>query len=674
MGRLDRLLRPNSVAVIGGGSWCENVLRECRKAGFAGELWAVHPTREEVGGCRAYPGVEALPGPPDAAFIGVNRISTVDVVRSLAAVGAGGAVCFASGFSEAADELDGAEDLQEKLIEAADGMPFLGPNCYGFINALDGMALWPDQHGMVRAERGVAIISQSSNIALNLTMQTRGLPISYLMTVGNQAAVGLSEIGQAMVADDRVTAIGLYLEGLDDLAAFEQFAGAARAAGKPVVAIKIGRSERSQAATMSHTASLAGSMAGANALFARLSISQVTSLTELLETLKIFHVAGPLPSDRVACMACSGGEASLMGDVAVGSTVTFPQPSGPQRDQLRSILGPMVTLANPLDYHTFIWGDIPAMADCFAAMVAGSVSMGIVVLDIPRQDRCAPDEWLKTVEAIKKAKQIAGKPFAMLSSLPEGLPEPLAASLLEDGIVPLCGMDDAVSAISAAAQSSGSCAPVLKPRSVAMPRRLEEDEAKTQLGAFGLPVPRRSFVCGAEEAVEAAQRLGYPVVLKGTGLAHKTEAGAVALNLMSAADVREAAGQMPSDTLLVEEMVQTALAELLVGVVLDPAHGYVLTLAAGGVLTELLRDRQSLLLPATRDEVRTALGRLSYGKVLQGYRGSPACDVDAIVDAVMALQDYVTAVPISEIEVNPLLCGKDFAIAADALIIAGDPE
>ena len=297
---LSRLLRPSSIAVIGGGTWCANVIAECRKIGFAGPVWPVHPTKTEVAGLRAYPTIADLPEAPDATFIGVNRAASIDTLRALAARGAGGAVCFASGFREAAAETGDGAELEAELVAAAGPMRILGPNCYGFLNLLDGAALWPDQHGALRVERGVALITQSSNIAINLTMQTRGLPIAYAVTAGNQAQTGMAEIAEALLDDPRVTALGLHVEGIGDLAGFAAMAARAQALGKPIVAVKAGASDKARVAAVSHTGSLAGSDAGADALFARLGIALVSGLAELLETLKILHVVGPLGSGDIA--------------------------------------------------------------------------------------------------------------------------------------------------------------------------------------------------------------------------------------------------------------------------------------------------------------------------------------------------------------------------------------
>lgn len=671
---LERLLRPRSIAVIGGGTWCENVIRECRKTGFEGKLWAVHPKRDAVGGCPAYRCLAALPEAPDAAFLGINRNLTVEVVGQLSKAGAGGAVCFASGFREASSELSDGADLQSALVDAAGAMPILGPNCYGFINALDGAVLWPDQHGLAPASSGVAIISQSSNIALNLTMQTRGVPIAYMVTVGNQAQTGLSRLGEALLEDDRVTAIGLYIEGLDSLAAFERFARKARAAGKPVVVLKSGKTDLAQTAAISHTASLAGSTAGATALFNRLGVAQVESLSVLLETLKLFHVAGALSNTKIVSMSCSGGEAGLIADMAQGRRVSFPPLNDSQSAGLREVLGPKVALANPLDYHTYIWGNKDALFLTFAAMMKGDVSLGIVVLDFPRADRCLQDDWFTVVEAIETAMRVSGRPIAVLSSLPETMPEGIAADLIARKILPMSGMSEALAAIeaSAAAGEEINTAPVFLPTTVEHGRLLDEHQAKERLKQYGVQVPRGVIASSAAAASVEADKIGYPVVLKGVGLAHKTEAGAVALNLTNANAVLEAADRIPTDQFFVEQMIGGTVAELLIGIVRDPAHGYVLTLAAGGVLSELLKDRVPLIVPASRLEIERALASLQISHLLRGYRGGVAVDLEKIIDAVLALQAYAMAEPVEEVEINPLMCGVDFAIAADALVICGE--
>ena len=670
MSDLERLLRPRSIAVIGGGAWCEAVIEQNQKIGFQGQIWPVHPEKDSVCGLPAFKTLAELPEAPDAAFIGVNRIATISLVGELHRMGAGGAVCFASGFKETAD---GAV-FNDQLLAAAGEMPILGPNCYGVLNAVDRVALWPDQHGLVPVDRGVAILTQSSNIAINLTMQQRGLPVAYTVTAGNQAQQGIAGIAQTVIRDARVTALGLYIESFGDIAAFEELARLSRRLGKPIVALKAGRSQESQLATISHTASLAGSSAGSDAVLARLGIARVGSLGALLETLKLFHCHGWLAGARIASLSCSGGEASVVADTATQYGLTFPPLKSDQADTLARHLSSLVNLANPLDYHTQIWRDKAAMTAVFAAMTADELDLTLVVLDFPRLDRCRANDWLIAIEAIEEAAKQTGRPLGVIASIVENLPERIAQRLLDAGIVPLCDFGAACEAISAARMPTGpDHQPLLRAQSFAATSTLTEAEAKSALAAYGLDVPKSRTSVGPADVVNCAENIGFPVVLKGEGVAHKTEAGAVALNLGDAGQVAAAAQAMPSSTFLVEEMITGAVVELLIGIVADPAHGYVLTLAAGGTLTEILEDERSLLLPTTDPDIRRALGQLRINPLLIGFRGGEPANMDAIVDAVLKLQDFVIdhAEEIAEIEINPLICTKTRAIVADALLVKG---
>ena len=673
---LSRLLRPRSIAVIGGGAWCRNVVEQCRRMEFQGSLWWVHPRPGEVSDVPAFASVDDLPEPPDASFIGVNRHATVEVVGQLSSIGAGGAVCFASGFLEAEQEDAEGAGLQRRLLEAAADMPILGPNCYGLINYLDGALLWPDQHGGRREEGGVAIVTQSSNIAINLTMQRRGLPIAYVATAGNQAQLGIAEIGAALLSDPRVTALGLHIEGFGDLRAFEALAAKARDLDKPIVALKVGRTDQARAATVTHTASLAGGEAGAQALLDRLGIARAHSLSELLETLKLLHVHGPLASRNIASISCSGGEACLMADSAQDRKLNFPPLTDHQRSALRDVLGPKVALANPLDYHTYIWNDREAMTRAWAAMMDDPVDLTLLVVDFPRTDRCSEEAWESAIAAALDAREKSDRPVAMVSTLPENMSEAVADRLIAGGVVPLMGADDALAAAEAAAWLGGhlsSAEPIALPLEPDDPETLGEAEAKVLLSAAGVQAPRGGVAADADAAAAAARRIGFPVVLKGQGIEHKTEAGAVVVNLTTVEDVRLAAQAMPADTFLVEEMIADPVAELLIGVVRDPAHGYVLTLAAGGTLTELLRDSRSLLLPCTEEAVASALQGLNIAKLLNGYRGRPAADMGAIMAVVASVQKLVLdhVGEVEEIEINPLLCGTASAVAVDALVRMG---
>ncbi|MEK1949048.1 MAG: acetate--CoA ligase family protein, partial [Ensifer adhaerens] len=582
---LDRLIRPKSIAVFGGKE-ARRVIEQCDKMGFAGDIWPVHPREDQILGRRCYRSVADLPGAPDASFVGVNRQLTIDIIAALSARGAGGAVCYASGFREAASELDDGNDMQEALVAAAGDMPIVGPNCYGFINMLDGALLWPDQHGMQRVERGVAVLTQSSNIACNISMQTRGLPLAYLMTAGNQAQTGLSDIACAVLEDPRVTAVGLHIEGFDSIAALERLATRARELGKPVVTLKVGKSEAAQLATVSHTASLAGNDRVSSALLARLGIGRVDTLPALLETLKLLHVAGPLESSEISSMSCSGGEASLMADAGVRYRVNFRALKEEQRRPLKESLGEMVTIANPLDYHTFVWGNREKQTTAFSAMMKGGYALNLIVLDFPRQDRCDAADWVTTCDAVIDAANATSARAGIVASLGENMPEQTALSLMAAGVIPFFGIDEALAAVETAAGIGAAWARPAPPKLLnggvsggGNAITLSEHEAKTELAASGLKVPPGTTASTPQEAATAAESLGFPVVLKGLGVAHKTEAGAVKLNLASSAEVLSAAEGMAAvaSGYLIEKMVAKPVAELIIGAMRDPVAGPVLT-------------------------------------------------------------------------------------------------
>ena len=664
---LLRLLRPQSIAVIGGGSWCEQVIIQSERMGYAGQIWPVHPKATEIAGHSAYARLEDLPSAPDSAFIGVNRYATIETAQVLASMQAGGAVCFASGFSEAAAEDGAGQDLQAQLVAAAGDLPILGPNCYGFINALDGALLWPDQHGATPVERGVAILTQSSNISINLTMQRRGLPIAYMVACGNMAQTTQAEIANALLDDRRVTVIGLHVEGFGDIREWEALAIKAFDKGIPLIALKAGMSEHAQAATVSHTASLAGSDAGARALLKRLGVPRLSTLPDFLETLKLLHCYGPLPGGNIASISCSGGEASLIADMAVGTGLHFPALSDDKKAHLRMALGPMVALNNPLDYHTYIWRDENAMAQAWAGMTGEDIDLTFSIVDYPTTD---PSDWTCATCAALKVRRETGARFAIVSTLPELLPEDVAQELMEGGIVPFMGLAEALAATCAANQiSAPALDPVCLPGDAKATRILTEAEAKQAMADCGLRVPQNRSARGAVQIRKLVQELDAPFAVKGVGLAHKSEHDAVRLGVY-AEDVVSVAAQIGTEEILIEEMITGTVAELLVGVVRDPAHGFVLTLGAGGVLTEVLSDTISLLVPVNDIEIRLALEKLKIAPLLIGYRGQPAADMDAIISAVQAVQAYVTqnADTLVEVEINPLLCTPDKAAAVDALI------
>ena len=565
-----------------------------------------------------------------------------------------------------------------------------GRNCYGLVNYLDGAPLWPDQHGGRRRDRGVAIVSQSSNLAITLTMNLRAVPIAMVVTLGNRAALGSAQVLDALLEDPRITASGSSPRPWTTHRPSPPAARKARARGIPLVACKLGRSETGARLTVSHTASLAGSEPGADAFFRRTGSAGCTRSPALLEALKLLHAAGPLGGRDIASLSCSGGEAALMADAIDRRRIRARALAQAERERVAATLNDLVTVSNPLDYHTFIWGDAERLTDTFAAMLGCGFDLGLLVIDPPRRDRCEDRDWHITFDAWEAALRRTGARGGVLATLPESFPESLSEDLLARGIAPLAGVEEGLAAVEAAADIGEAWA-AGRPPGADGPRPLTnavgaggrrgvllftEWEAKQELARAGVPVPRGEVARGAAEAVAAAARLGGPVAVKamGRGLAHKSERGAVRLGLEAPAEIEAAARALAplGERLLVERMAGDGVAEVIAGVHRDPQVGLMLLVGSGGELVELVGDRAVLLAPASREEIEAALAGLRVAALVDGFRGRPAGDRAALVDAVLAVQRFAVenADRLLEVEVNPLVvrpAGRG-VVAVDALM------
>ena len=453
--------------------------------------------------------------------------------------------------------------------------------------------------------------------------------------------------------------------------------------------MKLGRSEEGARLTVSHTASLAGSERSAAAFFRRTGIGRVHSLPALLEALKLLHAGGPLAGRDIASLSCSGGEAALMADALGGRRLRARPLNRAERERVGATLNDLVTVSNPLDYHTFIWGDADRLAATFTAMLGCGFDLALLVIDPPRTDRCDDAEWHVTTNAFEAALRRTGARGCVLATLPESFPETLADDLLARGIAPLAGVEEGLAAVEAAADvgeawAAGRIAAGIEvggPRPAAggggRGTVLTEREAKERLARAGIPVPPGELVRSPDEAAAAAAaRIGAPVAIKavGRGLVHKSEKGAVRLGLEAPAEIEAAArALLPlGDDLLVERMVGDGVAEVIVGVSRDPQVGLVLVVGSGGLLAELAGDRVVLLAPASREEIEAALSGLKVAALVDGFRGRPAGDRAALVDAVLAVQRFALdhADRLIGLDVNPLIVrpvGRGVA-AVDAVL------
>jgi acyl-CoA synthetase (NDP forming) len=687
---LKRLLAPRNMVFVGGDR-AAAAIRSCKQAGYAGQIFAVHPKKAAVEGVPCVPRIRELPLGPDAAFIGIPADATIEAVADLAAMGAGGAVCYASGFAELGEA---GRPRNDALIEAARELAIVGPNCFGVINYMNHASLWPLSYPRGTALRGAAIIGQSGNLCINLSMNQREVPFSYIISAGNQAVLGFEDYVDVLVEDPKVTAIGLFLEGIRDIEAFSISCRKALERGMPLVALRVGVSEMGARVAASHTSSLAGQNDLYDTLLERFGILTTRTVPQFLELLKALSV-GPLPKGRrLTVFSSSGGDNAMAADFAAAAGFDLPPPSDAQAKAVKALLPDYATASNPLDFTAGYWGQEQLLIPMFTEMMRAGYDYAAMVIDHGRRapgDRSVDPMLAAMTRAIGSASRATGTPAAVVCVNPESMPDEMRQLVLAEGVVPLQGLHDSFEVLArmadyAAFKKRGVIPAVpLRPRKTSAGRRvLDEVASKARLAAFGLPVPQG---CVTDRAgLRQAAAIAGPLVLKAISeqLPHKTEAGAVALNLHGADAVVAAAEAMayhirankpglPIDRFLLEPMIQGAVAEVFVGVTIDPHFGLVLVIGAGGILVELLREAARLLLPATRADIEAALRRLKTFPLLAGFRGRPQGDLPALVGAIEAIACYAQAhlATLAEIDVNPIMVLPEGqgVIAVDALII-----
>jgi acyl-CoA synthetase (NDP forming) len=683
---IQRLIAPRSIALIGAGAWTDAVAAGNVALGFQGTIYRVHPTRKSTATATYYRSVAELPDAPDSAFIAVPNQEAPAVAGALAARGCGGFVCFSAGFSETGSEL--GHRLTQDLVTQAKDLPFFGPNCYGFVNFFDRAAMLPDQVVGKQIERGVALICQSGTIALTLMFNGRSLPIGCLFSVGNQTRLAVEDLIEILSDDPRVTAFGLYLEGVKDAGALAKAAEKARSKGKPIAVIKSGRTAAAARTAHSHTGALAGEDSVFESFCRQAGMARCDTLATLSETLKVFHAGGALPGRKVLIMGASGGDMAMTADVARNLDLDFATIPSIQAASLRELLTDRVTVANPLDVHTYLWFDPPAMGRVFTTTLRSGYDAVGFMLDCPPEDQADGSSYHAVIDefiAAAQPKSDTDKPSraALIGSLPETVSPQIRARCYAKNVMPLQGQREALEGLSLAggvgiAWRTEPAVELYRPAATptdASAYTLTEAEGKQALAAYGVRVPQGQVVAASDVAATATA-IGFPVVIKavGAGLEHKTEVGGVVLNVRTAGEATVAAERLAklSNTLLVEEMTSDAVAEILVGVIVDPQFGQVLVLGVGGVMTELLADSVSLLPPWTRDSIGAGLARLKAAKLLAGFRGKSPGDVAKLIDSIVGVANYASAnrATLIEIDVNPVMvrpAGKG-VVAVDTLI------
>lgn len=697
---LDRLLKPRSVAIIGASADTDKLtgrpLAYLEKLGYRDTIYLVNPRYPTIGNRPCYPDAAALPEAPDVAIVLVGASRVIETIGQLRAIGAGAAIVLASGFGESGEE---GQRQQRALKDAAGPMRLLGPNTIGLINITDGIALSASA-ALVGADfvaGSIALISQSGGILGSLLSraQAQGIGFSKLVATGNECDLGVADFIGYCANDPATKVIALYLEGLRDPAHFERAVIAARRAGKPVVAFKVGRSESGAQSAASHTGALAGSDAAYEALFKQLGVIRAERYSDLLDIPMALSCAPTLTGRRLAVVTSTGGAASLLADAAGMAGFDMPPPDAATAARLKALDIAGATLdRNPIDvtlagvksayFRTIIDSLIESPSyDAIAVVLGSSALNNPETVGQPLREGAArsakPVLGFVSPDAPLLVRQLnmAGVPtFAS----PEGCLVALdalwrSAQGSAEGSTPEAMTAPAIPAISA------------DMRALLRPGPLNEAESKTLFAKFGLPVTREVATPTAAAAATVAESFAGNVVVKilSRDVLHKSEAGGVAVNV-APADVADTCAKMaaaftqatakPPEGFLVQELVAGGV-ELILGVSRDPQLGPAILLGAGGITAELFKDTSLRLAPVSRDEARAMIDELKSAPLLKGYRGRPVADQAALIDAIVAFSTMVLTLgnQLQEAEINPLFVlpeGRG-VVAADGVVVIAPP-
>jgi len=700
---IHAMLHPRNIVLVGAtdkpGNYAARIWNNLIKYQYEGGLFPINAKRETIWGVPCYKDFASLPEKPDHVLVLVPARVAVQVIRDAAAAGARSATIVTSGFSELQDEDSQrlAAELQQAVRET--GMAVTGPNCLGNLSAGERLFTNIDDRIVTMEAGAVAIAGQSGAIvmAIRQALEDRGVGVGYMVTTGNEAGLETPDLMSYFAADPQIRVIVVYLEGVRNTKAFRDACKAARAAGKPVIALKLGASEGGRAAAMAHTGALAGSIETFDAISTREGVIRVRGLDELIETTECFVHAAVPKGDRLAAVTLSGGKRGLLLDAFYSAGLNFAPLKKDASDKLAKMLGPGSIVGNPLDAG-------------FAAVVDPSVYMQSIkiMIDDPDTDIVIIDAELpkaphelreRNLRIVNEMAGRGGKPVIYISSMSIGFTEftkALRKSLPH--ITVMQGMDRAVTAIKSlidyaklrkevpdiVSSSKASARAVLeKTLKNANGAALDEVASKNLLRAYGIPISKEAITQTAAEAVKIAKKIGFPVVAKvvSADILHKSDIGGVVLNLNSAAEVRKAFDDITArvkklkskpklEGILIAQQVKADL-ELVVGASLDAEMGPVVLFGTGGIDIELLKDVALAGAPLDADEARALIGRTKAGVKIRGYRGKPALHEASAVKALVGLSNLIADAGnrIASIDVNPFLINPRTAVAVDALIV-----
>lgn len=692
MSVIDRLLKPRSVAIVGASADAAKLtgrpLVYLEKYGFTGAIYPVNPRVEAIGGHRCYPDMAALPEAPDVGLVLLGAGRVVEAVRALAARGTAAAIVLASGFGESGAE---GRARQVELRRAAGAMRLLGPNTIGLVNVTDRIVL-SASNALITDEivpGNVALVSQSGGILGSVLSRAQavGLGFSKLIATGNECDLEVADFIDHLASDDATKVIALYLEGLRKPEAFKRAVARARAAGKPVVAFKVGRSEQGARSAVSHTGALAGSDAAYEALFRQFGVIRAERYSDLIDIPLALGTGRTLKGKRVAIVTSTGGAASLLADAAGLAGFGTPPPDGPTAATLNALrIDGALLDSNPVDVT--LAGVKTETFRTVLEAVAASPTYDAVAVVLGSSALREPE----TVGApLRDLAARSGKPVVGFVS-PDA---PQLVRALNLASVPTFAAPESCAAALAAMLRMSEANADEPPPDVTVPETktlqlqpgpLNEAESKRLFARFGIPAVREVVASTPAEAEAAARTFNGNVVVKilSRDVLHKSEIGGVALDvaptdvartcLDMAARLAAATRRQQPEGFLVQERVTDGV-ELILGFHPDAQLGPTILLGMGGVAAEVYRDTSLRLAPLSRRDAEALIAELKSAPLLAGFRGRQPADVDALADAILAFSRMAMALGgrLVEAEINPLFVlpqGRG-VLAADGLAVIG---
>jgi acyl-CoA synthetase (NDP forming) len=707
--RLERLFSPRSIAVVGASEssyWGRNVLRNLSANGFQGRVVPVNPRRATVYGIHCVASLRDLGEPVDLVYVAAPTDAVPTILDDAASVGIKNAVIIAAGFGES-----GAHDRQAELIAQAEraDITILGPNCPGFANIAGGASAYGQDIPAGTKAGNVAFVLQSGALATVMMKFARahGIGLSKLICMGNEAVVETVDVLEYLIADEDTRVIAMFLEQVRDGRRFLDLAHRALLAGKAIVALKAGRTPAGQKSALAHTGALAGDEAVVDAALKQAGVARVHSLEELIITAGLFASGVEIKGPRMAAVTASGGACDIIADRGSDEGLEMPAFSPDTLKALRDYLPGFATVQNPLDTAAVDTaretGTAAVPMDVVAEIVSNDPNVDFILYlgfnvvpqfepedDAERNKQAARMVYVRD---LLKRSPIPIVPVS-LSCMEVG---PYARSLYDaNGVFMLGGIEFGMTALghavrwSTARQAAQSATSIAKPPVAAPPmisRRAgpwSEHEGRKVLEAHGVPLVPAALVQSADEAAAAAEKFGFPSVLKicAAEIAHKSDIGGVALNLRSADDVRQAydavaaAGHAAAGSgvegVLVSPMRPRGV-ELFAGVTVDPSFGPTLAVGLGGIWIETLKDVSLRVLPSTEEDVVQMLQSLRASAILAGARGGPKVDLAKAAQAIHRIAEASLSLggDLHTLEVNPLWCLEDRIEALDVLIVTG---